>query len=389
MVTQMKMIPVDHENAGKAMERRLIIEQFDAELPILGGIDTCIRGLVRYCPANIHLKIAGIDAVGDRRLGEWRECNIGGRTVEFMPVARLDNADVRGAVRRSASLAFGLRKYRPAADADIVQTHRVVMGAVAMRLYRRAEHVQFKHGENFLGKDSQSAFRNAVFAYRWLERHVIPRTVDTVVFNKAGADRLQAVSTRVRFSPTWYDPAEFFPADSEAAAKSQLIWAGRIEPGKNPKLAVDVMTALPERYTLTVAGIGTMESEMRRYARESPAADRITFLGAVPKSEMGAILRSHDLMLMTSGFEGFSRAIVEGLAAGLPVVTTADGEPNGLVQTGVNGARVEAASAELFVPAVEIASRIPASAARDSVSRLSAATVVPDVLTIPRTNSLA
>jgi glycosyltransferase involved in cell wall biosynthesis len=113
------------------------------------------------------------------------------------------------------------------------------------------------------------------------------------------------------------------------------------------------------------------------------ASDRIAFVGAVPKSEIGAVMREHDLMLMTSRFEGFSRAIVEGLASGLPVVTTPGGEPNGLIETGVNGARVEADRAELFIPAVEIAARISASAARDSVSNLSAANVVPDVLTIP------
>jgi glycosyltransferase involved in cell wall biosynthesis len=370
------------------MERRLIVDQFDAERPIVGGVDTCIRGLVRYCPPNIQLQIAGVDAVGNKQLGKWHECNIGGRTVEFMPVARLDNFDVRGAAQRSAKVAFGLHKYRPAPEVDIVQTHRIATGAVAMRLYPHAGHVQFIHGEDFVqGKDSQSAFRHAVFAYRWLERNVLPRTVDTVVFNKAGADRLNAIDPRVRFSPTWYDPAEFFPAKSEAANKSRVIWACRIGQEKNPKLAIDVMSALPDRYTLTVAGSGPMESAMRQHAEESPAADRISFVGAVPKSEIGAVMRSHDLMLMTSTYEGYSRAIVEGLASGLPVVTTPGGEPNGLVQTGVNGARVEAASAELFVPAMEIASKVPASAARDSVSELSAVTVVPDVLTISRASA--
>jgi glycosyltransferase involved in cell wall biosynthesis len=256
-----------------------------------------------------------------------------------------------------------------------------------MQLYPHAGHVQFIHSENDLGKHGPSAFRHAVFAYRSLERKVIPRSDDTVVFNKSGADRLQALSARVRFSPTWYDPADFFPAESEAANKSRILWPYRIEPGKNANLAVDVLTALPERYTLTVAGSGTMESAMRRHAQKSPAANRITFVGAIPKSEMGALMRRHDLVLMTSAFEGYSRAIVEGLASGLPVVTTPGGEPNGLVRTGVNGARVEAASAELFVPAVEIASRIPASAARDSVSGLSAVAVVPDVLTIPRASA--
>jgi glycosyltransferase involved in cell wall biosynthesis len=223
-------------------------------------------------------------------------------------------------------------------------------------------------------------------AYRWFERHVLPRTIDTVIFSKTGAQRLRATSDRVRFSPTWYDPAEFFPAESKADTKSRMIWPYRIEPEKNPELAIDVMATLPERYTLTIAGSGTMESVMRRRADESPAANRIRFVGAIPKAEIGAMMRAHDLLLMTSDFEGFSRAIVEGLASGLPVITTPGGDPNGLVETGVNGARVTSASAELFFPAVELAASIDVSVARASVSHLSAATVVPEVLTIPRSN---
>lgn len=365
------------------MERRLIVEQFDPERPIPGGIDTCIRGLVRYCPANVELRIVGVDATGTKRLGEWAEYDIGGRTVEFMPVTALDPLNLSRKVPHSVSVAAGLRKYRPGRDADTVQTHRINAGAAARFLYPRAGHVQLIHSEGHLGKGSESFFDRAAFAYRWLERRVIPRAVDTVIFSKSGAERLQAISTRVRFSPTWYDPAEFFPAPIEAMEKSRIIWPYRIEPGKNPKLAVDVIAALPERYTLTVAGSGTAEAEMRHYAAESPVADRITFVGAVDKSKIGALMRSHDLMLMTSSFEGFSRAIVEGLASGLPVVTTPGGEPNGLIETGVNGARVEAERAELFVPAMEIAARISASAARESVSRLSAVNVVPDVLTVP------
>ncbi|PND57593.1 hypothetical protein CRM90_11415 [Mycobacterium sp. ENV421] len=366
------------------MERRLIVEQFDPERPIPGGIDTCIRGLVRYCPANVELRIAGVDATGNKRQGEWAEYEIGGRAVQFMPVAALDPLALDRKIPHSVSVAAGLARYRPGRDTDIVQTHRINAGATARFLYPRAGQVQLVHSENHLGKGSESFFDRAAFAYHWLERRVIPRAVDTVIFSKSGAERLQAISKRVRFSPTWYDPAEFFPVAEESADKTRIIWPYRIEPGKNPKLAVDVIAALPERYTMTVAGSGTAEEQMRRYAAESPAAQRITFLGVVNKSEIGAVMRSHHLMLMTSSFEGFSRAIVEALASGLPVVTTPGGEPNGLIETGVNGARVEAESAELFVPAIEIASQILASAARESVSHLSALNVVPDVLTIPR-----
>lgn len=365
------------------MERRLIVEQFDPELPKPGGIDTCIRGLVRYCPADIKLSIAGVDATGTKRLGEWSEYEIGGRRIEFMPLARLDHSDLNRVVPHSVRVGLGLRKYRPAPDADIVQSHRINMGATAMRLYPRAGHVQFLHWSGQESSGNESFFRRAMFAYRWLERSVLPRTVDTVVFSKSGAERLSALSGTVRFSPTWYDPAEFFPADSETRKKAKIIWACRIEPPKNPELAIAVMETLPERYTLTVAGSGTMESAMRRLAKESTASSRIAFCGAIPKSEIGNVMRQHHLMLMTSRFEGFSRAIVEGLASGLPVVTTPGGEPNGLVVTGINGAKVDSDSAELFPRAFEIASQLRSSHVKDSVAGLSAERVVPDVLRIP------
>ena len=367
------------------MERRLIIEQFDPERPKPGGIDTCIRGLVRYCPEEIELRIAGVDAVGNKKLGEWSQCNIGGRPILFMPLARLDHANLRRKLPHSLHVAKGLLRYRPLRDADVVQSHRINTGAVAMRLYAHARHVQFLH---WSGADvvvgNESFFRRSPRLYRWFERSVIPRTVDTVVFNKAGADRLRKLSHVVRFSPTWYDPEQFFPAESESSTKNRILWAGRIEPVKNPELAVEVMAKLPRCYSLTVAGSGTLESVMRESAKVSDAAGRIRFVGPVPKSEMGELMRSHDLLMMTSRSEGFPRAVVEGLASGLPVVTTAAGEPNGLVKTGVNGARVETDDADSFVRAVQVASQVSAAAARASVSHLSADAVVPSVLRIPQ-----
>lgn len=370
------------------MERRLIVEQFDPEYPKPGGIDTSIRGLVRYCPPNIHLRIAGVDAIGNKRLGEWAEYDIGGRRIEFMPVARLDPGNIQRSRPHSAWVALGLRKYRPAPDTDTVNTHRLNLGLAAMRLYPDAGHVQYLHhrGADELKTGSDSMFRHALFVYRWLERQVLPRSVDTVVFSTTGAERLQAVYPFVRFSPNWYDPAEFFPASSEATVKSRIIWAGRIEPQKNPELAVTVMAALPERYTLTIAGGGSMEIGVRRLARESPASGRITLAGPIAKSEIGAVMRRHDLLLMTSRSEGYPYAVVEGLASGLPVITTPGGEPNGLVRHGVNGARVDADNTELFPPAMELASKISSQTARESVSELSATTVVPDVMTIPGKN---
>jgi glycosyltransferase involved in cell wall biosynthesis len=373
------------EQNGEHVERRLIVEQFDPERPEPGGIDTCIRDLVKYCPAEISLRIVGVDVFGNKKLGQWAQYEIGGNVVEFMPVARVDHADLDRRIPHSARVAWGLRKYHPGRDSDVVQTHRVNTGAAALRLYPQAGHVQFLHhgGITDIKKGGRSFFQHAGFVYDRLESYVIKRSVDTVVFNQPGGERLQAISSTVRFSPTWFDPKVFFPPEEERGEKTRILWACRIEPQKHPELAIDVMSALPEKYSLTVAGSGGLETMMRRRAEKSTAAERIRFVGAVQKSEIGEFMRSHDLMLMTSRHEGFSRAIVEGLASGLPVVTTPGGEPNGLVREGVNGARVASDRPDLFPAAMEVAAKVSASAARESVAHLSATARVPDVLTIP------
>lgn len=368
------------------MERRLIVEQFDPEYPKPGGIDTCIRGLIRYAPPGVQLRIAGVDAVGNKTLGEWAEYRVGGRTVEFMPVARLDHSNLRRRRPHSAWVALGLRRYLPAPDSDTVNTHRLNLGAVALRLYPNAGHVQYLHGSGVddLKEGSMSAFRYATSVYRRLERYVIPRSVDVVVFNKLGAERLAKLSPLVRFSPNWFDPAAFYPADREVPFKSKILWPCRIEPQKNPQLAVEVMEELPDHYMLTVAGKGSLEATMRRLADSSKAAARIKFIGVIPKSKMGVEMREHHLLLMTSRFEGFPYSVVEGLASGLPVITTPGGEPNDLVKTGLNGARVPSDDPTLFPKAAEVASKISPNAAAKSVSHLSATVVVPSVMALPQ-----
>jgi glycosyltransferase involved in cell wall biosynthesis len=367
------------------MLTRTIIEQFDPERPKPGGIDTCIRGLIKYCPDDIALQVVGIDAIGNKRLGQWQRCSLDGREFSFMPVARLDNANLSRLIPHSVNMALGLKRYLPTLSSDQVQTHRINMGAFVLRMYPSVEHIQFLHssGVDNLGKGSKSFFKYSVFAYRKLEQYVIPRSVDTVVFSQSGATRLSTLASSVRFSPTWYDPKEFFVPTDRASERSKILWACRIEPAKNPLLAVEVINLLPNHYTLTVAGSGTLEEQMKTAARGSIASNRIQFLGSVHKSEMGALMRAHDLLLMTSRFEGYSRSIVEALACGLPVVTTPGGEPNGLIVDGVNGARVGSEEAIDFVRAFEIASAVPTDTTVASGQALSAATIVPTLLQRP------
>jgi glycosyltransferase involved in cell wall biosynthesis len=72
---------------------------------------------------------------------------------------------------------------------------------------------------------------------------------------------------------------------------------------------------------LTVIGSGPLEAELRAAAEGLP----VDFAGHLPRAEILERLRSCDLFVMASAAEGMSNAMFEAIAAGLPVITSANG----------------------------------------------------------------
>jgi glycosyltransferase involved in cell wall biosynthesis len=369
-------------------ERRLIVEQFDPRRPSAGGVDTCIRGLIKYRPSGIEISVVGVDAIGDAVLRRWMSVEVDGVDVQFLPLARLyagnQSRRIPHSVRLAAALVRASRKLR----ADTVQTHRLELGAVVQRAFRGTPHVQFLHidGRDSFATGSDSIWKHAPGMYARLERRVVPRASDVVVFSSAGAGRLADMGRHVRFSPTWFDPQVFHPPDppTPRASFPRVLWVGRIEPPKDPLLAADVLAALPPQATMTVVGDGTLRVEFEERLRALGVHDRVRMLGAVSKQEVAVQMRAHDVLLMTSHYEGFPRAVVESLACGLPVVTTPEGEPNGLVVDGLTGYHAaRGRSAEELARRVTESLQLDARDAVASVQHLSATRVVPAVLARP------
>jgi glycosyltransferase involved in cell wall biosynthesis/predicted ATP-grasp superfamily ATP-dependent carboligase len=71
------------------------------------------------------------------------------------------------------------------------------------------------------------------------------------------------------------------------------------------------------------------------------------------RNDVDRALASFDVYALTSRSEGFSLAVVEAMAAGLPVIATRCGGPEEIVEDGVTGLLVENASAEAVAGAIE------------------------------------
>jgi glycosyltransferase involved in cell wall biosynthesis len=75
---------------------------------------------------------------------------------------------------------------------------------------------------------------------------------------------------------------------------------------------------------MTILGEGSQRQHLERLAGELGLRG-VTFAGRVERAQIPAVYQQHDLLLNTSSIDNAPVSLLEGLAAGLPIVTTAAG----------------------------------------------------------------
>ncbi len=116
-----------------------------------------------------------------------------------------------------------------------------------------------------------------------------------------------------------------------------VLYVGKRTPVKDiPLLAATLRLAMEADPSLhgAVAGIGLGEDARDPLFAALPR-ERLHLLG--PRPDVPALLGDADALLLTSRSEGFPNVVVEALAAGVPVVSTAVGDVPRIVRDGVTG----------------------------------------------------
>jgi glycosyltransferase involved in cell wall biosynthesis len=385
--------PWRRERPGTDRIDRLVVQQYDPRRAVtIGGIDTCLRGVLEYAPRDVSLGVVGVLDVGstpvagsaDATLGRWQKVRRGDRDVWFLPVARIDSTKPKGAVPYSARLIAGLLRYRARVPrAASVQAHRVDVGLVT-RLLFRGPLVYCIHTQErgLLGPTSDSFWRFLGDLHERLDRGIVRRAERVLVFNPAYAEKVRRWNPRTVAAPTWFDPAITVPA--REPAPPAVVWVGRLEVPKDPELAVQTFAALAqsdpdEPWTLEMVGSGTLRPALEALIATLPpdVAARITLRGRLAAADVAEARSRSGVLLMTShaGYEGFPRVLVEGMAAGLPAVVTEGADTGGLVQQGVSGFVCGRDPAEL-ADAVRAARGLDRTKVTDAVAALSAPRLV-------------
>lgn len=137
----------------------------------------------------------------------------------------------------------------------------------------------------------------------------------------------------------------------------RLLYIGRIarEKGLYETLqGIRLALELGVDARLTIAGGGAEEASLRRYAVALGIAPRVTFVGPVFGEDKVSLMAGADVMLLPSYSEGLPYALLEAMAAGLPVIATPVGAIPDVVTHGTHGHLVPARSGKAIAEALAI-----------------------------------
>ncbi len=166
--------------------------------------------------------------------------------------------------------------------------------------------------------------------FEWLQRRSLGRMDRAVAVSDPIARRLVAAGvsrSRIRvIRNAWAAPGAFLARE---AARERLGidrgarvigWVGRLTPEKGPDVAVEALSRSAPDLTLSVLGDGRMEGRLRERSRELGLESRICWHGALPNAWQ--YFRAFDAYCLSSHTEGTPLALLEAMAAGVPVIAT-------------------------------------------------------------------
>ena len=126
-----------------------------------------------------------------------------------------------------------------------------------------------------------------------------------------------------------------------------LLSIGRLTYQKGHEFLVQAMSEVVNRFPNTKAGIcgnGPLHSQLENQILKSGLSNHVRLLGAW--EDISPLLASADIFILPSRWEGLSRALMEAMAAGLPVIASQVDGIKDLITEGVNGLLVPSEDAE-------------------------------------------
>jgi glycosyltransferase involved in cell wall biosynthesis len=329
-----------------------------------GGIDTIIRGILKWAPNDLEYTLFGATSDETSRPVGQEICGLfGNSNARFVPLTTIDPSSRRALIPVTARYlaALGLHKLKGGCrHFGALDCHRME----TLWMFRRdprPKNITVHQDMSVIREPGcDIMWRHAPWLYERLESDVFHAADRIYTVRQTAVERYRRlypdIAARIAFLPTWVDTTQFFPATDAAQRETArqdlrrklgvhadsrvLVNVGRLDKQKDPLLLLNAFCGVREKLPnshLVFIGDGVLRGAVERLIQERNIGKHVSLVGVMPPDRIAQIHRGSDLFVLSSAYEGMPIAVLEALGTGLPVVSTPVGEVGLVIDNGAAG----------------------------------------------------
>ncbi|MDX3774076.1 glycosyltransferase [Chromatiaceae bacterium AAb-1] len=321
----------------------------------VGGIETHIRQVIKYCPEEMRLILIGVDDSGKLPLGQLQSITLYGRPVLFMPIMHSDTSQANSAAKslfQSVTLRFFLSFLRY--SGKIRKLAAEMPYSFDIQRYEFAwlcrlfgfRYVLTTHGDADPNQPMDSLLRRYWFAHRFNEKHAVRGARHIYSVNQQQTARIQKdypqAAAKTEFMTVSVDD-QLFQASPylQSAGPLKIAFVGRLDTFKRPGMMFRVIAELAARTGNQVEFHYVGAADPTVFPEFTAIAALTTRHGFKTSAQVAVLWQEFHMGIVTSVFEGMPVYVLEALCAGRPVCSVHLPQLKLVIEDGVSGILLE------------------------------------------------
>jgi glycosyltransferase involved in cell wall biosynthesis len=251
--------------------------------------------------------------------------------------------------RKIAGIYKVLMALEKSDPSSVIHSHFAHPGGLGGSLIRGVPHLLTLRGYDILTTGNYGSLWNPFYRKNLLDSFAQRQTVTAGSFHSLQrARQILGPEADLRLLPESIVQDSFISAGNHTRVSLGLppeavviLTVGNLVAVKNHKM---LLSALPDVFSLCrkpvhllICGTGPLERELRLQALGLGIADRVHFMGHLPRAELTDLYVLGDILVHTSLSEGFGNVIVEAMLNRLTVVASPVGVASDLIRHRENG----------------------------------------------------